>query len=197
MKRIIQLVLVLFLILISVIVYKIYFSDKKEVLNKEIQKKTNIIDKKTSNQTKNNLIKNLKYEVIFDQDNQYIITADLSEITYQNNIELVKMQKVVAIFIDKNNIPTIITSDKAIYNNFNYNTNFRENIEIKYMDNIIFADKMDLDFDKDTIKIYDNITYNGKQGTIETDVIELDLTTKKIDIYMKNNKDNVKVITNK
>ena len=56
MKRIIQLVLVLFLILISVIVYKIYFLDKKEVLNKEIQKKTNIIDKKTSNQTKNNLI---------------------------------------------------------------------------------------------------------------------------------------------
>ena len=148
MKRIIQLVLILILISISFIVYMIYFSDKKE-----IQKTTNISKERTSEQGKNNLIKNLKYEVRFDQDNQYKITAELSEITYDNNVELVTMQKVIAIFIDKNNIPTIITSDKAIYNNFNYNTNFRENIRIEYLDNIILAEKMDLDFSKDIINI--------------------------------------------
>jgi hypothetical protein len=192
MRRIIQLVLILILILISIIVYKVYFSEDKKIL-----KKTNVNNEQSSNQTTNNLIKNLKYEVRFDQDNQYIITADLSEITYDNNIELVKMQKVTAIFIDKNNISTIITSDKAIYNNFNYNTNFRENIKIEYMNNTILADKMDLDFIKDIINIYENITYNGKQGTIKTDNIKIDLITKKIDIYMNNKKDNVEVIANK
>lgn len=192
MKRIIQLVLILILISISFIVYMIYFSDKKE-----IQKTTNISKERTSEQGKNNLIKNLKYEVRFDQDNQYKITAELSEITYDNNVELVTMQKVIAIFIDKNNIPTIITSDKAIYNNFNYNTNFRENIRIEYLDNIILADKMDLDFSKDIINIYENITYKGKQGTMKTDNIKIDLITKKIDIYMNNKKDNVEIITNK
>ena len=192
MKRIIQLVLILILISISFIVYMIYFSDKKE-----IQKTTNISKERTSEQGKNNLIKNLKYEVRFDQDNQYKITAELSEITYDNNVELVTMQKVIAIFIDKNNIPTIITSDKAIYNNFNYNTNFRENIRIEYVDNIILADKMDLDFSKDIINIYENITYKGKQGTMKTDNIKIDLITKKIDIYMNNKKDNVEIITNK
>ena len=192
MKRIIQLVLILILILVSAIVYIIYFSE-----NKETPKKTEAIDEQPSSETKNNLIKNLKYEVRFDQDNQYIITADLSEITYDNNIELVSMQKVVAIFIDKNNIPTVITSDKAIYNNSNYNTNFSENIRIEYLDNIIFADKMDLDFNKDIIKIYENISYQGAQGTIKTDNIYIDLITKKIDIYMDNKSDNVEVITNK
>ena len=34
------------------------------------------------------LIKNLKYEIKLNQDNQYIITSDLSEITYENNIEI-------------------------------------------------------------------------------------------------------------
>ena len=192
MKRVIQLVLFLILILISIIVYFVYFSE-----NKDKQIKTDIIkNDQISNQTKNNLIKNLKYEVRFDQNSKYIITADLSEITYDNNVELVTMQKVIAIFIDKNNIPTIITSDKAIYNNSNYNTKFSENIQIEYIDNTILADNMDLDFSNDIIKIYENITYKGNQGTIKTDNIKIDLITKKIDIYMTNKKDNVKVITN-
>ena len=192
MKRVIQLILFLILIFSSIIVYLIYFSE-----NKDKQIKTDIIkNDQSSNQTKNNVIKNLKYEVRFDQDSQYIITADLSEITYDNNVELVSMQKVIAIFIDKNNIPTVITSDKAIYNNSNYNTNFSENIQIEYMDNTILADNMDLDFSNDIIKIYENITYKGTRGTIKTDNIKIDLITKKIDIYMNNKKDNVKVITN-
>ena len=192
MKRVIQLILFLILIFSSIIVYLIYFSE-----NKDKKIKTDIIkNDQSSDQTKNNVIKNLKYEVRFDQDSQYIITADLSEITYDNNVELVSMQKVIAIYIDKNNIPTVITSDKAIYNNSNYNTNFSENIQIEYMDNTILADNMDLDFSNDIIKIYENITYKGTRGTIKTDNIKIDLITKKIDIYMNNKKDNVKVITN-
>ena len=192
MKRVIQLILFLILIFSSIIVYLTYFSENKD---KQI-KKDIIKNDQSSDQTKNNVIKNLKYEVRFDQDSQYIITADLSEITYDNNVELVSMQKVIAIYIDKNNIPTVITSDKAIYNNSNYNTNFSENIQIEYMDNTILADNMDLDFSNDIIKIYENITYKGTRGTIKTDNIKIDLITKKIDIYMNNKKDNVKVITN-
>ena len=192
MKRVIQLILFLILIFSFIIVYLTYFSE-----NKDKQIKTDIIkNDQSSDQTKNNVIKNLKYEVRFDQDSQYIITADLSEITYDNNVELVSMQKVIAIYIDKNNIPTVITSDKAIYNNSNYNTNFSENIQIEYMDNTILADNMDLDFSNDIIKIYENITYKGTRGTIKTDNIKIDLITRKIDIYMNNKKDNVKVITN-
>ena len=134
MKRVIQLILFLILIFSSIIVYLIFFSE-----NKDKKIKTDIIkNDQSSDQTKNNVIKNLKYEVRFDQDSQYIITADLSEITYDNNVELVSMQKVIAIYIDKNNIPTVITSDKAIYNNSNYNTNFSENIQIEYLFQSLF-----------------------------------------------------------
>ena len=57
-----------------------------------------------------NLIKNLSYDVTFDGDKNYSITADMSELTYENNVEIVYMQKVTAIFINENNV-TLITKD--------------------------------------------------------------------------------------
>ena len=130
-----------------------------------------------------------------DQDNQYIISSDLSEITYENNVEIVKMQNVTAIFIDANNIPLTITSDKAIYNNSNYNTNFIDNVKIEYLNNIILSDKMSLDFNKNLINIFGNVQYDGIQGAIKTDNIKINLITKKIDIYMDKDKNNVEIIT--
>ena len=42
------------------------------------------------------------------------------------------MQDVVAKSIDKNNFTLIIYSDEAIYNNLNYNTKFRKNVQIEF-----------------------------------------------------------------
>ena len=145
--------------------------------------------------TENNLIKNLKYEVKLDQDNQYIITSDLSEITYENNFEVVKMQNVTAIFIDQSNIPIIVTSDHAIYNNSNYNTKFYDNGRIEYLNNFILSDNMDLDFNNNLITINENVEYNGIQGTIIADNVKIDLITKKIEIYMDDINDNVEITT--
>ena len=190
MKKAIQLILFSFLIIISIIFYKIYFVAKEqpkvEIDTQEEQQVPN---------TENNLIKNLKYEVKLDQDNQYIITSDLSEITYENNFEVVKMQNVTAIFIDQSNIPIIVTSDHAIYNNSNYNTKFYDNVRIEYLNNFILSDNMDLDFNNNLITINENVEYNGIQGTIIADNVKIDLITKKIEIYMDDINDNVEITT--
>ena len=191
MKRIIQLILFFIIILTSIIFYQTYL--------KEIKKTSIIIDKtqnKIIEENQNNLIQNLKYEVRLDQNNQYIITSDLSEITYENDIEIVKMQKVTAIFIDGKNIPLTITSDKAIYNNSNYNTNFSDNIQIEYLNNVIISDKMDLDFKNNVINIFGNVQYDGIQGSVKTDNIKINLITKKIDIYMNKKGKNVEITAN-
>ena len=190
MKKVIQLILFLFLIIISIIFYKIYFGK-----NEQPKVNINIQEEQSTTNSENNLIKNLKYEVKLDQDNQYIITSDLSEITYENNIETVKMQNVVAIFIDQTNIPLIVTSDQAIYNNSNYNTKFNKNVRVEYLDNFILSDNMDLDFNNNLITINQNVEYNGTQGTIIADNVKIDLITKKIEIYMDNTNDNVEITT--
>ena len=190
MKKAIQLILFSFLVIISIIFYKIYFVEKEQPkVEIDIQEEQQVPN------TENNLIKNLKYEVKLDQDNQYIISSDLSEITYENNFEVVKMQNVTAIFIDQSNIPIIVTSDHAIYNNSNYNTKFYDNVRIEYLNNFILSDNMDLDFNNNLITINENVEYNGIQGTIIADNVKIDLITKKIEIYMDDINDNVEITT--
>ena len=145
----------------------------------------------------NNLIKNLKYEVKLNKNNQYAITSDLSEITYEDGEEVVKMQKVTAILLNQKNIPLIITSELATYNNFNYNTKFNQNVRVEYLNNIILSDKLEFDYNNNLITIYENVEYDGIQGNIIADNIKIDLFTKKIEIYMSNINNNVEVTTKK
>ena len=190
MKKIIQLVLLSFLIFIAVIFYKSYINIPKQIKESKIKQQDQL---DTINE--NNLIKNLRYDVKFDNDKQYIITADLSEIGYQNDIEIVNMQKVIAIFVDETNVPLTVTSNKAIYNNNNYNTKFNENVRIDYENNVILSDKMDINFNNNTITISENVNYEGLQGIINADHVKIDLITKKIQIYMNNKEKKVEVIT--
>ncbi len=198
MRKVIQLILFLFLIFITVLFYLTYFNqNKKSEINLNKKYDESPIEDEDSLQNKNNLIKKLKYEVNLDQNSQYSITAESSEISYENNVELVKMNNVIAIFIDEKNIPLTVTSEKANYNNSNFNTNFSNNVRIQYIDNVILSEKMDLNFDTDIVTIYENVEYEGLQGTIKSDYIKINLITKKIDIYMNNIEDKVKVETKK
>ena len=88
------------------------------------------------------------------------------------------MQKVTAIFINENNVPLIITSDKATYNNSSYDTNFSENVRVEYIDNLINSEKLDISFAENIITIYDNVKYHGSSGTLNTDNVKIDLITK-------------------
>ena len=105
------------------------------------------------------------------------------------------MQKVIGIFVDETNIPITITSDYAIYNNSTYDTNFYENVKVEYIDNIILSDKLDLNFDQNIVTIYDNVLYEGFQGTIKADNVIINLITKNIEIYMNNKANKVEVVT--
>ena len=200
MNRVIQLILFIFLITIIYIFYNLYFKveNKAEIDNSltvnepQIQKEENL-----SNQKENNLIKNLKYEISIRENNDYQIMSELSELTYKDGAELILMTKVNAILTDENNNTIIITSDKAIYNNTNYYTSFEDNIKIKYLNNIISADNMFLDFKENFISVKNNVKYNGSLGNLEADNIKINLITKKIDVFMNNANENIVITSSK
>ena len=89
--------------------------------------------------------------------------------------------------------PTVRPSN--IYNNSNYNTLFDSNVRVEYITHIILSEKLDLNFNKNMVKIYDNVTYEGLDGIIETDVINMNLTTKNIEIFMKNSNEKVQIMS--
>ena len=192
MKKVIKLILFLLLIIISIIFYKIYLSE-----NTKSKIEVDTPEEEQAANPENNLIKNLKYEVKLNENSQYAITSDLSEITYKNGNEVVKMQKVIALLLNKKNIPLIITSELATYNNFNYNTKFNQNVRVEYLNNIILSDKLEFDYNNSLITIYENVEYDGIQGNIIADNIKINLFTKKIEIYMSNINDNVEVTAKK
>ena len=197
MKKIIQLILSLSLVIMAIVFYKVYFSsnNKSQVFKELSEENSEINNQEKSTSEMSNLIRNLSYDVTFDGDKQYSITADLSELTYENNVEIVYMQKVTAIFINENNVPLIITSDKATYNNSSYDTNFSENVRVEYIDNLINSEKLDISFAENIITIYDNVKYHGSSGTLNTDNVKIDLITKNINIYMDNKEKKVEVVS--
>ena len=198
MKKFAQLILILLIVVISVFFYNKYF--RVNVVSEIESKIEPIVETNEENNSigaKNNLIKNLKYDVNLENNTKYNISSDLSEIIYINNIEYVRMQNVIAVFIDKNNIPIIIKAKKALFNNSTYNTQFDQNVEITYLDNLINSDELDLNFNENIASIYNNVVYEGNHGRIKTDNIVINLITKKIDIFMNNKKNKVKIISNR
>ena len=195
MKRAIQLFLFFSLMIMSILFYKKYFINLDTIQNKNLSSQK---EKQNEPQVenRNNVIQNLKYDVRLNDNSKYTITADESEIMYIEDVELVSMNTVVAKFINFDNSELTITSDKAVFNNSNYNTNFESNVKIIYLNHTIRSNKLDLSLDKNIVKIYDNVVYQGLQGEVETDNIVINLITKNTDIFMDNPKNKVTVNTN-
>ena len=190
MKKFIQLFLFSILILISIYFYRNYLKPIPQ--SEEI---VQIEENDSLTESESNLIKNLKYNVKFDDNSQYSITSEISELTYENGIEIVKMKKTTAIFIDENNIPLIIRSDYATYNNQNYNSSFSQNVTVEYVNHLIKSENLDLNFIENIITIYNNVVYEGMEGIIKTDNAKIDLITKNVEIFMNNSQSKVKVIS--
>lgn len=190
-KIVIQIILFFLILLICFFFYKKYFTTKEDIAE-DISK-----DQIENTENPNNLIKNLKYDVKFENRTQYTITSNLSEITYQDGEEIVLMQTVKAIFKDKDGSILEIISDKAEFNNSTYNTDFKNNVKITYLDNSIQSEKLLLNFEENVVTISDNIIYEGIQGLMKTDNIKIDLISKSVEVFMNNKTDKVEITSKK
>ena len=190
MKRFAQLILFCLLIIIGLFVKFKYFSQTEMSL-----KNTSDLKDEISSENKSNLIKNLTYDLKLENNSQYIITSEISEISFTDSVEIVTMQKVVAKFIDKNGITMKITGDNAIFNKDTYNTNFDKNVKITYLDNVVLSEKLDLNFSENIVTIYNNVIYEGINGIMKTDNIIINLITKNAEIFMNTPQKKVEMIS--
>ena len=186
-KKIIQILLVFLLLFLSIFFYnKLFKVQKTEVDSTETSEAVPKDEK--------NIIQNLKYEVNFQNNKRYKITAKESEITEKDDIEIVYMKNVIAIFIDEKNTVLEIKSNNAIFNSSTYNTSFSNNININYLDNNLSSNKLILDFEKSIVIISDNIVYDGLKGIGKADNIEIDLISKSVEIFMNDKEKKIELI---
>ena len=183
-KTLIQIVLLLFLLIITLsFYYNYFFVDIK--IDKEETK--NIV--KSNDQ---NLIKDLSY---FSKDihgNEYIIKAMTGTADIENP-NLINLQIVNAkIKFDKKN-EIIVKSQEAIYNNITYDTKFSGDVLITFENQIITCDFMEAKLSENIAIISGNIFYKDYLSEIYADKIEFNLLDRSSKISMFNKNEKIKI----
>lgn len=188
-KILIQGLILLLITLTVIIFYNKYFKIKKKV-----EEPLKIVEEQSLQENDSNLIYNLNYNSKDVENNQYFINSGSGKIS-ENNSEFL-MNDVNAKIILNDLTEITIYSDNAIYNSNTYNTNFYGNVVAKYEFNTIYSQKLDLDFELNLAKIYEDVLFENLSSKIKTDKIEFDLKTKNILVQMNNKNEKVNVISN-
>ena len=185
-KKIIIQVILFFIIFLFIALFVFEYLIKPKLAVSGTQKQIlsqNLDDNST------NVIENIEYSSNDSLNNQFIIKAKFGEVMGKKT--LILMKEVEAIVIFENSEKITITASNAIYNTTNQDTNFKENVIIKYGEQNITCNRVDMQFRNYKVELYDNVIYNYINTKLLADVIEIDLLTKSSKIYM--NKKNTKV----
>ena len=197
-KIIIQLILIVFLIILTIFFYQKYMVSNNTDL--KLMKEGNdsqINDKRLvtkENQETANIIENLRYVSKDLFGNTYIINAQSAQIE-EGKVNQVKLFEVMAKIIQKDDEVIYINSNSADYNKVNNNTIFKTNVNVKYGEQSIDADMIDLNFSQNQIKIKENVYYRNNNAKLNADKIEIDIKSKKLKISMNKQNDNVEILS--
>ncbi len=200
-KTLIQIFLTTILIIASFLIFNFFYVSKEDNQNLETKKNTDINDKLKN--TDKNIIKDVEYSLNNDKGDIYKVIADFGEVKIDNP-DLMFLTNVTAtvIFSDKMNI--ILTSDFANFNSKTFETTFLNNVQVKKNNEKITGDELYLVLENDDKEILDkpnieenlirisyNVIYKKPGYSLKADILELDLITKNIKIYMLNEKQKI------
>tara|TARA_B100001121_G_scaffold289098_1_gene287750 strand:- start:225 stop:806 length:582 start_codon:yes stop_codon:yes gene_type:complete len=187
-KTLFQVFLIFLALSISSIFYFKYFHKKNT------SKIINVGEKKIDKDdiTLGNTVKDILYESIDSEGNNYVINSDFGTFSDRNQEEIL-MTNVTAKIIFKNGNQVDLKSNRAKYNTVNSNTNFFDNVYLKFLNHSINSDNIDVLFTDSKLEAYNNLVYRNSDVNLMADKIELDLLTKNSKIFMFDNS-KVKII---
>ena len=195
-KKVYQYSLLVLLFVTSFLFYYVYFFD--DVKKIESDKSENISQEKDSTITQKDLDKNtiekLKYVSEDLLGNTYTVIAE-SATFKEDRLNEVQLFEVNAQISKQNKETIYIYSKTANYNKINNNTVFKEKVNVKYGDQTIDSEILNLNFKDNLIEILDNVYYVNKNTRISADIVEIDLLYKKLKVSMVNKKDKVNIIS--
>ena len=197
-KNIIQIILVIFLTVLSIFFYQKYLvtnNENKKLLKKEMNTQTTnkqlILEEKKNIE---NEIENLRYTSEDLLGNTYIIDAETAQVE-EGKVNQVKLFVVTAKIIQKDDSIIYINSNFADYDRLNNNTIFKNDVNVRYGDQSIDADIINFNFLDNLIEIEENVLYKNNNAEVNADKIEIDMESKKLKISMKKQKDKVEIFT--
>jgi len=192
-KTIIQIILILFLIISIYLVFKNYYISSEPT--PKLQKDDNTFLRNDSEKSDKNLIKDINYTANNTRGDVYLLIADYGEI-YLDNPELMFLTKVNGKITLYDGASITVESDFANFNTKNFETTFINNVIVKRDKEKITSDELFLILEKDEkdqnsdkkdenlIRLSRNVFYEKPGYELSADILEIDLITKNIKIYM-------------
>lgn len=195
-KTLIQIILLIFLILITFLFFKVYYNSNSDTsFNKENLTEKNKETKEVKKDEKN-LIQNISYTANNNKGDVYLLLAETGEI-YLDNPDLMFLTKVDGKITLKDGEIITVNSDFANFNTKTFETTFINNVIVKKSDEVVTGAELYLVLeekvnkalksnqeDKNLIRVSRNVFYTKPGYTLSADILEIDLITKNIKIYM-------------
>ena len=139
-----------------------------------------------------NIIEDVSYSAKDTKGNEYFLQASEGTID-RNESNFIFLKSVKANIKLKNYKSIEISSDFGKYNINNYDTIFSKNVIINYIDNKITGDYLDFSWDKNLMIISKNVILENDKSSLKADVIEVNIKTRDIKIFMYENEKKVNI----
>ena len=176
----------IFIFLISILLFFLNTPDKKKIIIESIDQQNSSLD--------TNIIADINYSSKDANGNEYNIKALKGEID-NSRPEIIYLTTVEAL-IDLSNSDNIrLVSDYGKYNSNNFDTIFSKNVIIYYLDNTITANYLDFSIQRNSLLISGNVVILDDENKISADVVELDINSKDIKIFMHEDDKKVNIKT--
>tara|TARA_S200000501_G_scaffold371956_1_gene416018 strand:- start:1237 stop:1815 length:579 start_codon:yes stop_codon:yes gene_type:complete len=172
----------------SIIFFSNYLNNDKNS-SKQIEQITNEAEKEIYS---SNVIENVSYKANDNRGNEYAINALTGEIDIKDN-DIIFLTDVTAVIKLESSEYIKITSKFGKYNIKNNDTIFSKNVLIKYLDNKINSEYLDFSIIRDKMIVSKNVIYTNDKNVMKADVIEMNLSTKNIKIFMHLNEKKVNI----
>ena len=183
-KLFIQFLLIVIVTILCIVFYVKFFKTEKNIQSKSNEEKT------ASNQ---NIINDIRYQSTDNNNNTYLINAK-SGTTITNNPNLIELKDVNAVIKFDGKEQIVIYSKFAIYDQENYDTIFKEKVNVVYNEHSINCEKLNILFTKDLAILNGNIEYSNLETKMFADEMEINLISRTTKIYMLNKNDKIKVL---
>ena len=161
--------------------------EKKELIEKE---NIEIAEEEIED---SNIIEDVTYSAKDAKGNEYFLKAGQGTID-QNESNFIFLKSVKATIDLKDYRLIQISSDFGKYNVNNYDTIFSKNVIITYLDNKITGNYLDFSLENNLMIITKDVFLQNNNSSLQADVIEVNINTKVIKIFMyeENKKVNMK-----
>ena len=151
--------------------------EKTELIEK---KKIELIEEKIESA---NIIQDVSYSAKDTKGNEYFLKASEGTID-QNQSNFIFLKSVKGVINLKDYELIEISSNFGKYNINNYDTIFSKNVVISYLDNKIKGDYLDFSLDKKLMIVSKDVTIKNNKNSLSADVIEVNIETKDLKIFM-------------